>query len=229
MPENFLFEKDGPVITITFNRPERRNFLNREVMTDLEALIQRVRDDRETRVLILTSTGPVFSAGAEMPSKEQSEEERRIGYASRNKGLPRLIGRLFDQITRLDCMTIAAVNGHAIGGGWALVLGFDFVISAEDAEFWLPEVEVGSAFTGGPASVMAAVMGPWRAKEAIVLCRHFKASELFELGMITKVVATPELMPEAHQLARSLLKKPAKAARASKHFIDGVFVGARLY
>src|SRR6266851_3491671 len=149
MPENFLFEKDGPLTTITFNRPERRNYLNREVIAELEQLIAQVRDDRETRILILTGTGAAFSAGAEIPvGTSVGDEAQRQDYSTRNKGLPRIIGRMFDQITRLDCMTIAAVNGHAIGGGWALVLAFDFVLAAPEAEFWLPEVDLSSPFTG---------------------------------------------------------------------------------
>ena len=64
MSEDFLFEKNGPVTTITFNRPERRNCMNRQVMTELEDLLRNVRDDRETRVLIVTGEGTAFSAGA---------------------------------------------------------------------------------------------------------------------------------------------------------------------
>ena len=103
-------------------------------------------------------------------------------------------------------MTIAAVNGHAVGGGWALAVAFDFVVAAEKAEFWVPEVELGAAFTGGPALAMAARMGPWRAKEAMILCRHFKARELFDLGMVNRVVKRGELMPAARELAEALLK-----------------------
>ena len=66
MPENFLYEKDGPVTTITFNRPERRNCMNRQVMLELEDLLREVRNDREVRVLIVTGTGAAFSAGADM-------------------------------------------------------------------------------------------------------------------------------------------------------------------
>ena len=99
-----------------------------------------------------------------------------------------MIGRVFDQIVRLDCMTIAAVNGYAVGGGWALALAFDFVVAAEEAEFWVPEVDLSAPFTGGPALVMTVRMGPWRAKEAAILCRHYKARELFEMGMVCRVV-----------------------------------------
>ena len=228
---NFLFEQEGPFATITFNRPERRNCMNREVMAEFERLITRVRDARETRVLIVTGTGAAFSAGADLSGAGETADpaERRRLFAERNGGLARMIGRAFDQISRLDCMTIAAVNGFAVGGGWALVLAFDFIVAAETAEFWVPEVDLGAPFTGGPAVVMAARMGPWRAKEAAILCRHYAARELMELGMVNRVVEPPQLMNETRGLAEMLLKKPRKAAVATKHFIDGVFLTPRLY
>jgi enoyl-CoA hydratase/carnithine racemase len=140
-----------------------------------------------------------------------------------------MVGRTFDQITRLDCMTIAAVNGYAVGGGWALATACDFIVAVEHAEFWVPEVELGSAFTGGPALVMAARLGPWRAKEAMILCRHFTAGELSELGMVNRVVKEGELLPAVHELAEELLALPQEAATKTKHFVDGVFIGPRLY
>jgi enoyl-CoA hydratase/carnithine racemase len=229
---NFLFEQQDAIATITFNRPERRNCMNREVMAEFERLITRVRDSRETRVLIVTGTGAAFSAGADLSGASEIADpaERRRVFAERNGGLARMIGRAFDQISRLDCMTIAAVNGYAVGGGWALVLAFDFIVAAAAAEFWVPEVDLGAPFTGGPAIVMAARMGPWRAKEAAILCRHYTARELMGLGMVNRVVEPgEELMNEARGLADVLLRKPRKAATATKHFIDGVFLTPRLY
>jgi enoyl-CoA hydratase/carnithine racemase len=231
MPEAFLFDKNGPITTITFNRPERRNCVNRKVMTELEDLIRDVRNDRDTRILIVTGTGTAFSAGADMTRLKgiTDPEERIRTFTAHNDGGARMIGRVFDQITRLDCMTIAAVNGHAVGGGWALAVAFDFVIAVEEAEFWVPEVELGVAFTGGPALAMAARLGPWLAKDAMVRCRHFKAPELYNLGMVNRVVKNGELMPAAHELAQELMKLPRKAATRTKHFVDGIFIGQRLY
>jgi enoyl-CoA hydratase/carnithine racemase len=140
-----------------------------------------------------------------------------------------MVGRTFDQITRLDCMTIAAVNGYAVGGGWALAVAFDFIVAVENAEFWVPEVELGVAFTGGSALVMAARLDPWRAKDAMIRCRHFKARELYELGMVNQVVKGEELMPTVHELTEELLALPQKAATQTKHFVDGIFIGPRLY
>src|ERR1700681_128873 len=113
MSEDLLYEKDGLVTTITFNRPERRNCMNRQVMFELEDLIRDVRNDRDTRILIVTGTGTAFSAGADMTRLKgiTDPEERIRTFTAHNDGGARMIGRVFDQITRLDCMTIAAVNG----------------------------------------------------------------------------------------------------------------------
>jgi enoyl-CoA hydratase len=231
MPENFLFETAGLVSTITFNRPERRNCMNREVMLDFEQLVLRVRDDRTTRLLIVTGSGTAFSAGADISGTKGITDpaERARIFAARNRSLPRIIGRVFDTILRLDCMTIGAVNGFAVGGGWALAAAFDFVIASENAQFWVPEVELGVPFAGSPAEVMAKRLGPWLAKEAMIMCRHYSARELLALGMINKVVKQDELMPAAQEFAERLLKLPYKAATVTKHVVDGVFVGPRLY
>ncbi|MBV8452585.1 MAG: enoyl-CoA hydratase/isomerase family protein [Deltaproteobacteria bacterium] len=231
MPENFLFETAGVMSTITFNRPERRNCMNREVMLEFEQLVLRVRDDRTTRVLIVTGNGTAFSAGADISGAKGITDpaERARIFAARNRGLPRIIGRVFDTILRLDCMTIGAVNGFAVGGGWALAAAFDFIIASEHAQFWVPEVELGVPFGGSPAEVMAKRLGPWLAKEAMIMCRRYTAQELSELGMLNKVVKHAELMPAAQEFAERLLKMPSKAATATKHIIDGVFAGPRLY
>jgi enoyl-CoA hydratase/carnithine racemase len=231
MPENFLFETAGLISTITFNRPERCNCMTREVMLEFEQLILRVRDDRTTRVLIVTGNGTAFSAGADISGGKGITEpaERSRMFAADNRGLPRIIGRVFDTILRLDCLTIGAVNGFAVGGGWALAAAFDFVIASEQAQFWVPEVELGVPFGGAPAEVMAKRLGPWLAKEAMILCRHYSARELFDLGMLNNVVKHAELMPAVLEFAARLLKLPPQAATATKHIIDGVFAGPRLY
>jgi enoyl-CoA hydratase/carnithine racemase len=234
MAGNFLYEKDGAVTTLTFNRPERRNCLSPEVMDELEGLLRDVRNDSEVRVLIVTGAGAAFSAGADISAVKglRDREERARVFSARGgeaRAVARAVGRAFDHITRLDCMTIAAVNGYAVGGGWALATACDFILAGEHAEFWVPEVELGSAFTGGPALVMAARLGPWRAKEAMILCRHFTARELYELGLVNRVVQDGNLTPAARGLAGELLRLPHKAATRTKHFVDGIFIGPRLY
>ena len=101
MPKYFLFEKSGVVTTVTFNRPERRNCLDTEVILELERLIYEVRDDRETRALIVTGTGNAFSAGADLSAIRGIEDPRQRDLVARERAgrrLPRLIGRVFEAI-----------------------------------------------------------------------------------------------------------------------------------
>ncbi|MGH7840146.1 MAG: enoyl-CoA hydratase/isomerase family protein [Candidatus Binataceae bacterium] len=231
MPDNFRFEQTGPITTLSFNRPERLNCMTRDLMLEFEQLIHRVRDDGQTRALIVTGVGRAFSAGADVSGGKgiTDPQERNRIFGEKNKGLPRVLGRVFDTILRLDCMTIGAINGFAVGGGWALAAALDFVVAAEEAEFWVPEVELGVPFSGGPAEVIARRVGPWRAKEIMILCRHYTARDLLAMGMVNQVVKAAELMPAANAFAEALLKRPKRAATATKHVIDGVFVGPRLY
>ena len=230
MPNNFRFEKDGNIATITFNRPERRNCLDAEVMSELEGLVQQVRDDGETRALIITGTGNAFCAGANLSTRgiEKSSEGAKFSKEA-GRRLPRLIGRAVEAIAHLECATIAAINGYAVGGGWSLALAFDFCIAVPEAEFWVPEVDMGVAYRGAPAQILAARMGPWRAKEAILECRHYKAGELLAMGLLNKVVEPDNLMPSVRALAESMAKKSQNAIAQSKRDINAFFFGDRLF
>jgi enoyl-CoA hydratase len=231
MSENFLFERDGSIATITFNRPDRRNCLNQEVILEFESLLHQVRDDRAVRVLIVTGAGTTFCAGADMSALKgvtDPKEQRRI-FSQTGGRWPRLIGRAFDVIANLDQVTIGAINGHAVGGGWSFALAFDFAIAVEDAEFWVPEVDLDVPFRGLPAIALSARLGPWRAKEAILMCRHYTACELRELGVLNQVVKRDELMPKARELADTMAKKSASAIATSKRGINAVFFGQRQF
>ena len=231
MPKYFQFEKSGVITTITFNRPERRNCLDHAVILELEGLIHEVRDDRETRALILTGTGNAFSAGADLSAIKGSDDPRQRAQTARERvgRLPRFIGRVFEAIAHLECITISAVNGYAVGGGWSLALASDFCLAVENAEFWVPEVDMGVPYRGAPAQLMAASMGPWRAREAILECRHYKAQELLAMGVINRVVKPEALLATARGLAESLAKKSAPAIAQSKRDINAFFFGNRLF
>ncbi len=233
MSSNFLIEKDGPVTTITFSRPERRNCLNQEVILEFERHLQEVRDDRECRVLIVTGQGATFCAGADTAlfkgDTAIDPREQRKRMSEFGKKLPRLIGRAFDVLANLDQVTIGAINGAAVGGGWSFALAFDFTIAVEGAEFWVPEVDLDVPFRGAPAAVLAASLGPWRAKEAILACRHYKADELLAMGVLNRVVKSDQLMTAARELAKAMAAKSADAIASTKRGINAVFFGQRQF
>lgn len=233
MADNFIVERDGPITTITFNRPEKRNCLDEAVILDFEERLHDVRDDRNCRVLIVTGKGTAFCAGADQSmfkaaaDVDTAERRRRMGEFG--KRWPRLIGRAFDVLAHLDQITIGAINGYAVGGGWSFVLAFDFAIAVEGAEFWVPEVDLEVPYRGAPAAVLAARIGPWRAKEAILLCRHYKAEELLAMGALNRVVKRDELMTAAQELAKAMAAKSREALASSKRDINEVFFGHRLF
>jgi enoyl-CoA hydratase len=235
MPETFLLERNGPITTITFNRPERRNCLDEAVILDFERHLHDVRDDRDCRVLIVTGKGNAFCAGADNAmfktpagaAIDPAERRRRMGEFG--KRWPRLIGRAFDVLAHLDQITIGAINGYAVGGGWSFALAFDFAIAVEGAEFWVPEVDLEVPYRGAPASVLAARLGPWRAKEAILMCRHYKAEELLAMGALNRVVKSEALMPAAREMAKALASKSREALASSKRDINATFFGHRAF
>jgi enoyl-CoA hydratase len=229
MPKNFLFEKDGAIARLSFNRPERRNCMNDEVMLEMERILLDLRDERDIRALIITGEGEAFSAGADISRLKGVTDpaERQRIFRESGRRLPAIIGRCFEVMTHLNQLVIGAIHGYAVGGGWAIALGCDFVVAAEDAEFWVPEVDLGVPFSGFPVKVLAARVGPWRAKEIAIQCRHYKAPELLAMGLINAVVRREELVPAARQLARELAAKEPRAVRLTKADISSVFVGPR--
>jgi len=224
MPDHFVLEKDGRIATLTFNRPEKRNPLNEEIVLELENLLHQVRDDKEVRVLIFTGTGNTFSAGADLTLVKgiTDKEERQRIFAPLGKRRARLIGRVLRVLVNLEQVTVAAVNGYAIGGGWSLALGCDLRIAVEGAEFWFPEVDLGVPLSPDSTALLTAHVGPALAKEIIITCRHFKAEELLPLGLVNRVVKKADLTATVRELAQSLANKNPTAVMVSKATVNAL-------
>jgi enoyl-CoA hydratase/carnithine racemase len=224
MPNHFVLEKDGRIATLTFNRPEKRNPLNEEIVLELESLLHQVRDDQDARVLIFTGTGNTFSAGADLTLVKgvTDQEERQRIFIPLGKRRGRLIGRVLRLLANLEQVTIAAINGYAIGGGWSLALGCDLRIAVEGAEFWFPEVDLGVPLSPDSTALLTAHIGPALAKEIIITCRHFKAEELLPLGLVNRIVKKEALTATVRELAQSLANKNPTAVMASKATVNAL-------
>jgi len=227
MPKHFLLNKEGRIATLIFNRPEKRNPLNEEILLELESLLHQVRDDPQVRVMILTGSGNTFSAGADLSQIRgiESEQERQRIFAQYRQRRGRLVGRVLELLVNLEPMTIAAINGYAVGGGWALALGCDLKIAVEEAQFWFPEVDLGVPLSAGSTALLVAQVGPTRAKEIIITCRHYSAAELLAMGMLNRVVRKDELARTVSELAQSLVSKNPAAVMGSKLIVNTVTSG----
>ncbi|MEL7156721.1 MAG: enoyl-CoA hydratase/isomerase family protein [Actinomycetota bacterium] len=226
----FRWDRDGSVATITFDRPEKRNGLDAAVMLEFESLIHRVRDDDGIRVLIATGSGSAFCAGADLGAIQAAPDAdaRKRAEADLNR-VPRIIGRVFDVMVHMDVISIAAVNGHAVGGGWSIAAGFDHTIAAAGAQFWLPEVEVGMPFRGLANVALTQRLGPALAKEAMILCRRFTAEELLQFRVINQVCAPDQLLAEASAVAERYLAMPWRAAINTRREINATIFGPQYY
>ncbi|MGH7935088.1 MAG: enoyl-CoA hydratase/isomerase family protein [Candidatus Binataceae bacterium] len=223
MGNYFKLEKDGGVALLTYDRPEKRNPINGESLDEMEANLLQVRDDAEVGALLFTGSGAAFCAGADLSRLKgvtDSAERQRL-FAQNPPRRRHTLRRCFELLQNLEIPTVAAVNGFAVGGGWFFALCCDLRIAVEGAEFWMPEVDLGSPGPRGPEQLLAHHVGPSRAKEIILTCRHFKADELYQWGLLNRVVKKDELMPAALDLARSLAVKKRAAVVQAKAQING--------
>jgi enoyl-CoA hydratase len=224
MPKHFVLSKEVPIATLTFNRAEKRNPLNEEILLELEEMLHQVRDDPQVRVMIFTGSGNTFSAGADLSQIRgigDVQERQRI-FAEYRKRRGRLVGRALDVLVNLEPITIAAINGYAVGGGWALALGCDFKIAVEEAQFWFPEVDLGVPLSAGATALLVAHVGPTKAKEIIITCRRYNAHELLAMGLLNRVVKKDELQAAVNELAQSIVAKNPAAVMGSKLIVNTV-------
>jgi enoyl-CoA hydratase len=226
MSSYFKLAREGGVAVLTFDRNEKRNPLNEDSVSELEANLMAVRDDEQVRSLLFTGVGNTFSAGADLSRlkgvTDPAERQRLFGAVAPQRR--RVLRRTLDLLTHLEMPTVAAVNGFAVGGGWFLALACDLRIAVETAEFWMPEVDLGSPGPRVPEQWLTAHVGAARAKEIMFTCRHFKAEELYQWGLLNRVVRKGELMPVAMELAHSLAAKKQSAIVQAKANINGFFM-----
>jgi enoyl-CoA hydratase/carnithine racemase len=223
MGKHVSVRRDSHIVTVTLDRPERRNALSDELLADLVATFTELRDDPDSRVVILTGAPPVFSAGADAPLKaSMSDEQRREAFLARKSQFRRLFERVTALVEGLEQVTIAAVNGHAIGGGWGLALSCDFRVAATDAQFWIPEVDLGVPLGVASTARFVRLVGPARTKEIVMTCRRYTAEEAAALGLVHHAVARAELDRAVRELAERLAAKPFRAVSEMKARINAI-------
>ncbi len=169
--KHLLYGRRDAVATITINRPDNRNALSAETVAEIREALEQAKGDPQVRVIVITGAGKVFCAGADLNSfrDEQPELDR---YFQR-----RHLADLFLEMTELGKPTIARVNGHALAGGFGLVAACDLAIAASDAQFGMPEVNVGVF----PMMIMAIIFRnvPRKAgMELMMTGKHTLAGEL---------------------------------------------------
>ncbi len=204
--DEVLYDVDGHIATITLNRPEQRNSVSPELTTQLAAAMDRFEADDEVWVGILTSTGPMFSAGADL---------KALG-AGRGAELSTEAGGFggFVRYPRTKPV-IAAVRGFALAGGTELVLACDLVVAGTDAQFGVPEVTRGLVAAAGGLFRLPRVLGQARAIELILTADRLGAEEAHRLGMVNHLVEPEAVLERARELAEKICRNAPLAVRES--------------
>src|SRR3989454_1634726 len=223
MGDSVTLAREGAIATVTLNRPDRRNALSDVMLTELGAAFAELRDDAATRVLIVTGAPPVFCAGADAPlHSKMTPDERRRAFAQRKSQFRRLFERANTLLESLEQTTIAMINGHAVGGGWGLTLACDFRWAADEAQLWIPEVDLGVPLGVASTTRFVRLVGPARAKEIIMECRRYSAAEAQAWGLVHRVVPGASLAKEVRAYADFLAAKPFKALAEVKARINAI-------
>jgi enoyl-CoA hydratase/carnithine racemase len=212
--DNLLFELKDHVAVITLNRPAQRNAINQEMSRTLTDYLQRVREDDDIRVAIITGAGGTFSAGADLKERASSGGERREDQS------PALVieADLAAKWTtmRVEKPLIAAVDGYCLAGGMELSLICDIRICSTEAKFGLPEIVRGFFPGGGGPQRLAKNLPQSIAMEIILTGDRIDAETALRAGIVSRMVPAGELMPTAMKIAARIAAHAPLAVRAVK-------------
>jgi enoyl-CoA hydratase len=205
--ENLLLVIDGRVAILTVNRPEKRNALDTATVAEMHRALDAVRAAKAS-VLIVTGAGDkAFVSGADISA---------IQARGRDDALLSINSRLMAAVEAHEAVSIAAVNGYALGGGCELALACDLRIAAENAVFGLPEPGIGIIPGAGATQRLPRLVGLGRAKEMVLAGARWDAAKALHCGLVSEVVPLPDLIQAARALAGRVLALGPLAVRLSK-------------
>lgn len=200
--------KDDGLWIVTINRPDKANSLTSAMLTELSEIAEAARS--EARAFILTGTGKVFSAGADL-------DEVKSGVLAKSD----LWGRLSSAIAALPCMTVAALNGTLAGGANGMALACDLRIAVPGSSFFYPVMRLGFLPQEADVPRMTALIGPARTKLILMGGQKISTQEAYDYGLIDRIVDPNALMETAKDLVSYSVKAPVENVAKIKEMCDG--------
>jgi enoyl-CoA hydratase len=212
--EAIITEIRGKVGIITLNRPKALNALNGQLITEMNAALDRFDADSNIGCIILTGSDKAFAAGADI----REMKDKTFADVTAEDFLWD-----WDHITTIRKPIIAAVAGYALGGGFEFALAADFIIAAENARFALPEVTLGIIPGGGGTQRLARSVGKAKAMDMILTGRMLEAGEAERLGIVARVVPVEKLMEEALAVAEKIASLSQPVIASAKRAVNAAF------
>ena len=208
MTDVVLYEVDGPVATLTLNRPDRANTITLELRSELQRFALKAANDPSVRVLIVTGAERHFCGGADLNAP---------------RGALTSIHQPNDPVLGLDWVPkpiIAAINGAAMGGGCEIALGCDFRYISATAKIGLTEIRFGALPMGGGTARLPRLVGIAAARRLIMVGEPIEADEALAIGLVDKVCAPDKLLAEARDFALKLASRAPYAMRTAKRLLN---------
>ncbi len=205
---------DDGVRTISLNRSDCLNAMNRQLIDDVAKAFEDANADQATRAIIFTGEGRAFCAGDDRREHIHPENEAEA------RELVTAIQRATQAIIFGDKPVVGAINGWAVGGGFEWAINCDFPIWAETAKGFFPEVSLNLFVTGAVTSLLPALAGLNKAREMLFLGDQYSAAELQDLGVAWRTVGDDHLMEEALGVATRLSRLPPLSVRAMKRVLN---------
>src|SRR3989454_11149666 len=205
-----LIERQTPQITlVTLNRPERRNALTIELLTELVAAIKVASDEAHERILILRGAGAAFCTGMDL----------KAATSQNAHAMAELVAKTLLTLSQTRLVTIAAVHGAAVAGGAGIMSACDFVVAAQGTKIGYPEVRRGLV-AGLVMTFLSRQVGERNMRELLLGSELIDAERAKEIGLVNRVVAQDDLMTEALNFAESVLQGAPAALAQTKRLID---------
>lgn len=220
MATNLTLAHDGPVATITFNRPDKRNALSFELLDEFVEALDEV-ERGPAQVLIITGAGKAFCAGLDLEGLKALLGKTHDQNVQDSARMAQIFRRLYD----FPKPTIAAVNGAAIAGGTGIATMCDFTLAVPEAKFGYTEVRIGFV----PAivsSILVWQVGHKIARDLLMTGRLFDAAEACRFGLVNEVVPPERLKDRARELAALLLENSPSSVRLTKKLINSFLARA---
>jgi enoyl-CoA hydratase/carnithine racemase len=223
-PENpVLREVTGPVAVLTLNRPQARNALDDTTREALRAELESLNTDQDVRVIILTGAGSAFCAGGDVKGMRQRLEQPPGQVAVNGWRRQHRTGAFVTTLANCEQVTIAAVNGPAMGLGLDIALACDFIVAAPEAKFAASFVKRGLIPDGGGLYFLPRRIGLQLTKELIFSGRTVEADEALQIGLADRLAAPGELLATAHAFAAQFTENPRPAIALMKSIVNRTF------
>lgn len=210
MRDLVLFDVEESVATITINRPEKRNAMDKPTREALHEAFEEADERDDIRVIVLRGSGSAFSAGGDLEYYSQLDMVEGLKYVKK------YAEGLYTYIERISKPTIAAVDGYALGGGTEISSVCDIRLASTEAKFGLTESRVGLYPTGGAGQRLIRIVGLGKAKELVYTGDIIDASEAKEIGLVNEVYEPETFEDGVEEFAEKIATKPPIALSLAK-------------